>query len=260
MKRTLFVWLGLSVVLLLASAVSTAPGYAQDGGETYPQGVEAEEVNAIASQLSCASCSGASLAECTTAQCAAWRQDIANLLADDRPPSYIYRYFAENETEEFKDSFVRGQYGDLYPPGVEPAKVYDIAEEMYCDVCEGEALAYCRSGQCQNWREEISDLLAEGRSEDEIRREFSIRYGDKVSAIPVDDEDRFLTFAIPIVLVAVAGLGVGLQIYRWRRRETRAQQAARAAGTLENFERPVPDNVDPVYLERLLELLENRKS
>jgi cytochrome c-type biogenesis protein CcmH/NrfF len=149
------------------------------------------------------------------------------------------------------------QGGDEYPEGVDPDEVYKIARSMYCDVCQGVPLADCPSTQCRAWREEIADMLLAGYEEDEIRETFGERYGEKISGVPLDESNRLFTYAIPIALALVVAAGVGFQIfYLGKRHETQAHQAAQAAGISPDFERPVPDNVDPVYLQRLLELLE----
>ncbi|MBI5928080.1 MAG: cytochrome c-type biogenesis protein CcmH [Chloroflexi bacterium] len=154
---------------------------------------------------------------------------------------------------------VSAQGGDKYPPGVSADDVYKIAAQIYCDVCKGVSIAYCPSDQCQAWREEIGDLLAQGKNEQEIKQHFADRYGEKVTGVPVSAANRRLTYGIPIALAVAAGLMVSFQVYQWRRRETRAVQVARAANLDENYDRPVPDNVDPAYLERLMKLLDGNK-
>ncbi len=154
---------------------------------------------------------------------------------------------------------VSAQGGDKYPPGVTADDVYEVASQIYCDVCQGVSVAYCPSTQCQAWREEIADLLGQGKTEDEIKQHFADRYGEKVTGVPVSTANRRLTYGIPIALVIGVGLVVSFQVYQWRRRETRVIQVARSANLDENYDRPVPDNVDPAYLERLMKLLEGNK-
>ena len=154
---------------------------------------------------------------------------------------------------------IKAQGGDEYPPDVDPDEVYEIAREMYCDVCQGVPLADCPSAQCQVWREEIAGYLSQGRSENEIRTIFANRYGDKVSGTAVDDGDKFLTYIMPAGVFFLLLLGISVIIRRWDRSEnTRALRAAQEAGTLEGFDRPVPDNVDLDYLERFMMMLEEK--
>lgn len=148
------------------------------------------------------------------------------------------------------------QGGDKYPPNVDPDEVYNIARQLYCDVCQGVPLADCPSNQCRAWREEIADLISQGQTKDEILEHFADRYGDKVSGVPLDESSRRFTYAVPFILAGLAAVGIGWQLYRWNQRDNRALQVARAAGTLMDSERPVPDNVDPEYLARVLKALE----
>jgi hypothetical protein len=62
-----------------------------------------------------------------------------------------------------------------------------------------------------------------------------------------------------VVLTLVAGVLIVWQMRRMKMQgETRALQAARAAGLHQEYDRPVPDNVDPDYLQRFLTLLEEK--
>lgn len=229
-------------------------------GDTFPPTIAPNDVYDIAEYMPCAECGEEPLRTCPTNQCQNWRQEIGDLLYDGLVPSLIYREFATVYPADFPNLLVVGQFGDYYPPNVDPNDVYYIAEKMYCDVCAGVSLSYCTSGQCQNWREEISDLLADGYSETEVRQQMSTRYGEKISAVPIDPENRFLTFALPIGLALIAALGVFYQVYRLQNKDNRALQAARLSGTQMSNNRPIPDNVDPILLQRVLMMLEEDKS
>ncbi len=158
----------------------------------------------------------------------------------------------------FSASIAHAQGGpDKYPEDVDPTDVYRIARQLYCDVCAGVPLADCPSSQCQVWREEIAMLLSEGKTQDDIREHFADRYGEQVSGVPLDQNDRLLVFLIPLGISLLAVGLVGWRIYLWRDTNTnRALQSARSAGTRPEFARPVPDNVDPLYIERVLADLE----
>ena len=64
--------------------------------------------------------------------------------------------------------------------------VNDVAEHMFCPVCENEPLDDCRTSTCLQWKEEIRDQLADGRSENQIMDYFVERYGQHVLAVPSD--------------------------------------------------------------------------
>lgn len=153
------------------------------------------------------------------------------------------------------------QGGDEYPPGVDPNKVYEIAREMYCDVCQGVPLSDCPSQQCRAWREEIADYLAEGKNREEIIAIMGDRYGEKISGTPLNKNTQRITDWVPIVLIGLLGVLTIFWINRMAKgNETKAFRVAGEAGTdLDNRNRPVPDNVDPTYLDRFLSLLNEDK-
>lgn len=250
--------LPLLIVLIAALSLGfTSAVLAQGGGGESPE--LSPQAEAIADNLTCTSCEGQNLNTCTTPQCAAWQQELELLIADNGSPSYIYRHFASTYPDEFSNVLVRGQFGDTYPPNVNPNDVYYIAEEMYCDVCAGVSLSYCISSQCRVWREEIGDMLSDGATEQQIRATFADRYGEKIAAVPIDENDRFLTFALPFAAIAVFAVLIGLQFMRWQRLQQNndfALNVARQAGTNTDFDRPVPDNVDPALLRRVLDMVE----
>lgn len=154
---------------------------------------------------------------------------------------------------------VAAQGGEEYPEGVDPTDVYRISRAMYCDVCAGVPLSDCPSDQCIAWREEIGQLLAEGQTESEIRQHFASRYGEKISGVPLDEENRLLVYVVPAVLSLLVIGGLGWQIVRWQQQTPAALQAARSANALSGYDRPVPDNVDINVLDRVLQDLEALK-
>jgi cytochrome c-type biogenesis protein CcmH len=141
------------------------------------------------------------------------------------------------------------------PEGVTWDDVNRIASKMYCDVCEGIPLDECESVACRQWREEIARQLGDGRTDDEIFDYFVERFGADVAAVPRDTSDRILAFAVPIVLVLLFGAVGAVQVQRMRERGRKVGQATRrSTGRLQA--RPVPEDVDPDYLEQLERELE----
>ncbi len=137
------------------------------------------------------------------------------------------------------------------PPGVTWDEVNKVASKMYCDVCEGVPLDECESIACRQWREEIARQLGEGRTEDQIIDYFVQRYGDDVSAIPRGKSDRFLVFAVPVTLALLLLLVGGLQVNHLRQRGQQAGQTVRRSTSGRLQQRPVPDDVEADYLDRL---------
>lgn len=150
--------------------------------------------------------------------------------------------------------------GEELPPGVTADEVYAVSSKMYCEVCAGVPLSDCPSVTCRAWRQEIATLLGEGYTADEIKQSFAENYGGAVTGVPLKDSDRNLGFGLPAALILGAGLLIVGRLWMLRQKgETRALQAARAAGLNPDYDRPVPDNVDAEYLERFMRLVEERQ-
>jgi cytochrome c-type biogenesis protein CcmH/NrfF len=150
--------------------------------------------------------------------------------------------------------------GEDLPPGVTMDDVYRVSRKMYCDVCQGIPISDCPSPTCAAWRQEVAVLLGEGYTDDEILEYFADRYGEKISGVPIKEKNRLLALGLPALLATIFGLVVVWQLLRLRERgESRALQAAKAAGTLvTEYGRPVPDNVDFNALERFLRMVDEQ--
>ena len=156
-------------------------------------------------------------------------------------------------------TIVTAQGGEQLPPGVTWDEVNAVARQMYCDVCEGIPLDECESVACRNWRQEIARLISEGYTEDEIIDHFVERYGEDVASLPRSSSDRFLAFAVPALLVVLIGVLGAFQMRRLRQRGQQAGQVVRRSAQQAQA-RPVPDDVDAAYLERLDRELEGLES
>lgn len=91
--------------------------------------------------------------------------------------------------------------------------VNQVAQRMYCPVCENIPLDECLTAACQEWKEEIRAQLADGKTEQAIIDSFVARFGDHVVGVPVDPLLRALTIMLPLLATALA-LGVGAVTFR----------------------------------------------
>jgi len=82
--------------------------------------------------------------------------------------------------------------------GYEPTDddVNRIAKQLYCPVCESTPLDVCPTEACRQWRELIRSMLAEGKSEEEIKQYFVAQYGARVLDEP---PDRVVSYIVPVV-------------------------------------------------------------
>lgn len=83
-------------------------------------------------------------------------------------------------------------------------QVNDIAEKLYCPVCENITLDTCGTAACADWRYEIRLQLEQGYSETEIIADFVRRFGDRVVGTPHDPLLRALSLVTPWLMIAGA--------------------------------------------------------
>jgi cytochrome c-type biogenesis protein CcmH len=77
-------------------------------------------------------------------------------------------------------------------------EVNRIAKQLYCPVCENTPLDVCPTEACRQWREEIRTMLADGKTEAEIKQHFVDYYGARVLNEP---PNRLKTYLVPAVII-----------------------------------------------------------
>jgi len=129
-------------------------------------------------------------------------------------------------------------------------QVNAIAKQLYCPVCENTPLDVCPTDACKQWRELIRTMLAEGKSETEIKDYFVAQFGARVLNEP---PNKFATYLVPgiAILVGMLLLIRGFQI--WIKPET----AESASG--ESEAKPIHDGAQDDYVTRIEEELKKRK-
>lgn len=143
--------------------------------------------------------------------------------------------------------FVVGIAGAQEPaPPPSADEVNDIAKNMFCPVCENIPLDVCPTEACELWREEISDLLILGFSEDEIYEYFYERHGDVVLATPTTNGFNLILYILLPLLI-----GVGLVfLIKYLRGITLQNENEKEVGKI--------DKKDDIYLEKLEDELKKR--
>lgn len=91
-------------------------------------------------------------------------------------------------------------------------EVNRIAKQLYCPVCESTPLDVCPTEACRQWRDLIRTMLAEGKSEAEIKQYFVEHYGARVLAEP---PNRLASYLVPgiAILLGVLFLARGFQMW-----------------------------------------------
>ena len=91
-------------------------------------------------------------------------------------------------------------------------EVNRIAKQLYCPVCESTPLDVCPTEACRQWRDLIRTMLAEGKSEEEIKQYFVAQYGVRVLDEP---PNRLVTYLVPglVILLGAFLLFRGSQMW-----------------------------------------------
>jgi cytochrome c-type biogenesis protein CcmH len=143
------------------------------------------------------------------------------------------------------------QVGPVSAQGPTPTDddVNRIAKQLYCPVCESTPLDVCPTEACRQWRDLIRTMLADGKSEAEIKQYFVTQYGARVLAEP---PNRLVSYLVPAVaiLLGVILLARGFQMW--------LKPSPAATGGPANTD---PDTIPPAdpYVAKLEEELKKQK-
>jgi len=129
-------------------------------------------------------------------------------------------------------------------------QVNAIARQLFCPVCQNTPLDVCPTQACQQWRDLIRQMLAEGKSADEIKQYFVVHYGARVLSEPPRAGFNWLIYIVPPAAFLL-GAYLLFRAYRaWKR--TPGESAVGA-------EESPPPALEDRYLDRVEEELHRRQ-
>ncbi|HEV2859303.1 MAG TPA: cytochrome c-type biogenesis protein CcmH [Solirubrobacterales bacterium] len=96
------------------------------------------------------------------------------------------------------------------------ASLTEIEKQVMCPVC-GTLLQLAESPQAQREKAFIQRLIAEGKSEAQIKDALVAEYGDEVLALPQGSGFSLSAYLVPIAAFLVAAIALALGVLRWRR-------------------------------------------
>ena len=122
-----------------------------------------------------------------------------------------------------------------------------IAKQLYCPVCESTPLDVCPTEACRQWRDMIRTMLAEGKSDAEIKQYFVQQYGARVLAEP---PNRFVSYLVPAIVIFLGALLLARGFQMWMK-----------SSKAEGLPPDAPEEAQPVdpYIARLEEELKKQK-
>lgn len=101
-------------------------------------------------------------------------------------------------------------------PATQSERAYEIKSTMLCPVCDGQNVLESNAPVAAAIRAQVDDLVAEGRSNSEIRAWMARQYGSDVNANPPRSGLGAIVWVLP-VLVGVMAVGLlVLAFARWR--------------------------------------------
>jgi cytochrome c-type biogenesis protein CcmH len=138
-----------------------------------------------------------------------------------------------------------------------------IAHELFCPICENTPLDVCPTEACRHWRDLIRQMLADGKSEAEIKQYFVDNYGARVLSAPPAKGINWLVYVVPPVAF-LAGVFLLVQAFRtWRRMATESTGVTEAQARPEQVEgsrtEAATHSPDDKYVARLEEELKKRR-
>lgn len=107
-----------------------------------------------------------------------------------------------------------------------------IEQQVMCVVCRT-PLAVANGPQADAERRQIRELIAAGKSQQQIKDALVAQYGARVLALPDDSGFNLAVYLVPIAAVLLALALLAFALPRWRRSaRVRAGQQAVAAPTI----------------------------
>ena len=107
-------------------------------------------------------------------------------------------------------------------------QVNAIASQLYCPVCENIPLDVCGTQACEQWREQIRQMLAEGKTEREIKDYFVAQFGDRVIGRPPTHGINWLVYIFPPIAILVGAYILFRAFQSWKRPVTQPSESPQA--------------------------------
>ncbi|HEX5927187.1 MAG TPA: cytochrome c-type biogenesis protein [Baekduia sp.] len=107
--------------------------------------------------------------------------------------------------------------------------LHAVESEVMCVSC-GVALAIAESPQADAERREITRLIKQGKTKQEILDSLVGTYGDRVLASPKDKGFGLAAYLVPIAIVLAMLAGLAVYLPRWRRNRDPEDSAIAAEG------------------------------
>lgn len=118
-------------------------------------------------------------------------------------------------------------------------RVYEIAEQLKCPVCQNESVASSSASVANEMRQAIRQKLQSGWSEQQVLDYFAAHYGSQILLTPPQQGFNLLAWLTPVAMLML-GLGLaGFVAYDWNKQahlQTTTQPGQQVEGSSEDAE------------------------
>ena len=132
-------------------------------------------------------------------------------------------------------------------------EVNAIAKQLYCPVCENTPLDVCPTEACRQWRELIREMLADGKSEREIKQYFVEHFGARVLNEP---PNKLASYAVPVIAFLLGAIMLFRGFQMWIKPANTDIAIEGGADVPEMEAKPIPQDD---YVAKLEEELKKQK-
>lgn len=113
-----------------------------------------------------------------------------------------------------------------------------IEGELKCPVCRSQSVRTSRSFMAEDMSRRIRQMVAAGRSKEEIRDYFVARYGDYIVLVPRKQGFTWTVWLLPFALVLGGAAAIVVVARRWKERSPPAPPApSRSSSTSDYMQR-----------------------
>jgi cytochrome c-type biogenesis protein CcmH len=121
-----------------------------------------------------------------------------------------------------------------YAQGPDYDQINNIAKDLNCPTCAGINLADCRTQTCNQWRDQIGDLLRQGYSDQEVLDYFVTQYGVQVLQAPPKRGFTLSLWILPVMALLAGGGWLVYTIRGWANQEAKLGVATSSRGNATN--------------------------
>ncbi len=125
-----------------------------------------------------------------------------------------------------------------------------IARQLYCTVCENTPLDVCPTQACHDWRELIRQMLAEGKTPEQIKQYFVVHFGARVLSEPPRTGLNWLVYVVLSLILLAGAYFLFRELQTWRSSANESVKSSTSGSA---------SSVEDKYVARLEDELRKRK-